>query len=355
MHHAILTRLISALTSGSGTAVVTAMACGCAGKENQPQTLDEPDIEELGDTAESYERDPQADRWMIELREYLRLLDEHDPSRPPGGDPTRRRRRESADERLIEAEYSMDVYGCPSDLEMLATRDVLASYAPDVGDSVISILFPNDEQAGSDCTLGTAAYVHYSNMIVVCKHDCAIPIEGALLRQTLIHEVAHIRHLNILSRQEQFATAAGEADDGGLFESRWRTLAECAPLSQATSEGNPGSSEAGFMDGYGTLGLPEDVATVVEFAQLPAYDPALDTEAVERLYAAYYAHGDQHRACLTAKLDLAHEYRFLDRETVGLVKEIWASPDPASPGMLAKVHAVRTLVRARNREERKTR
>lgn len=276
---------------------------------------------------------------MIRLRELLRLRDETSS------------RTESTWEREIEADYSVDIYGCPADLEMRITREVLQSFAADIGDSLIAILFvETPEFEGQVSTPSAVAFAHYSNVVAVRKRTCDTPVESFELRSYLSHELAHIRTFNIHNFETLFPKQQWSRTDQRTFRDKWTTLSSCSGKYLGEAWRGITVAPSGYVNPYAASAWMEDVASFVEVTQLTAYHEKLDHLAVDRVRRAHTQGDSRHQGCLEQKLALAQGYRFLDEETAALVADIWSTGRSTDAGMLARASATRSLIRGRNVE-----
>ncbi len=282
-----------------------------------------------------------SDAEMIRLREYLRLVDERD------------KRAETKAERRIERQYTLDIYGCPSNLEVEITEAVLHSFASDIGDSIISILFVEQGEFQQHTTRTAVAFAHYSNMVAVKKTNCnadgkAAPVVSYDLRSFLNHEIAHIRTFNIHNFEQLFPPEKWSGNgDLRTLKTKWKSLDGCRTVEVGKRWRALPKAPPGYVNRYAASDWMEDVASLVEYAQLPAFVGVLDHLALGRLHKAYQGSA-QHKRCLESKLNKARAYRFLDPETAKLVLEVWKSASPTSPRLLAETRRVRKLVRSRN-------
>ena len=280
-----------------------------------------------------------SDAEMIRLRERLRIQDELDG------------REESRFERAIEKDYTVDVYGRLSNLEASITAEVLLFFAPDITDSISSILFVETQNFKQQVSSTSAvAFAHYSNVIAVKKPTCSTPVQSYDLRSYLIHEIAHIRMFNIHNYEVLFPAAGRSGtDDKRTLKEKWT----CLEGRSGAYVGDGWSSLArrpdGFARSYGASDRMEGIATLVEITQLAGFHSKLDEAALRTLHGAYQG-TTAHQTCLKNKLAKANAFRFLDDETAALVRDVWASSDPTNQVFLDRVQALRDKLRSRNHD-----
>jgi len=285
-----------------------------------------------------------SDSDMIELRERLRLLDET------------QRREESKWERAVEHTWTLDIYGCPSNLEASITEEVMLAFAPDIGDSITSILFVETTYFREHVSsANTVAFAHYSNIVAVKKPTCSTPVQSYDLRTFLAHEIAHVRTFNIHNYQDLFPREGrSQTGDKRTLRQKWASLDSCSVTYVGDDWKKLTTTPDGLVRKYGAKTWMEDVATFVEVTNLIAYHAKLDDRALDRLHDAYQGNA-QHKKCLQNKLEKANAFRFLDDETADLVREVWASSTPTSSALKTKLQSLRETIHARNREALKDR